>query len=54
MTPAARTRTAIELLDTIIAAARDGGASADVLIAREMAARRYAGSKDRRAIRALV
>lgn len=54
MTPAARTRTAIELLDTIIAAARDGGASADVLIARELAARRYAGSKDRRAIRALV
>lgn len=54
MTPAARTRTAIELLDTIIAAARDGGASADVLIARELAARRYAGSKDRRAIRGLV
>ncbi|PKP93725.1 MAG: RNA methyltransferase [Alphaproteobacteria bacterium HGW-Alphaproteobacteria-16] len=54
MTPAARTRTAIELLDAIIAAARDGGASADVLIARELAARRYAGSKDRRAIRALI
>ncbi len=54
MTPAARTRTAIELLDAIIAAARAGGASADVLIARELAARRYAGSKDRRAIRGLV
>lgn len=54
MTPAARTRTAIELLDAIILAAREGGASADVLIAREMAARRYAGSKDRRAIRTLV
>lgn len=54
MTPAARTRTAIELLDAIIAATRDGGASADVLIARELAARRYAGSKDRRAIRGLV
>ncbi|MFL9839399.1 RsmB/NOP family class I SAM-dependent RNA methyltransferase [Sphingomonas sp. ST-64] len=54
MTPAARTQTAIELLDAIIAAAREGGASADVLIARAMAARRYAGSKDRRAIRALI
>jgi 16S rRNA (cytosine967-C5)-methyltransferase len=54
MTPAARTQAAIELLDTIIVAARDGGASADVLIARGLAARRYAGSKDRRAIRALV
>ena len=54
MTPAARTQAAIELLDAIVAAARDGGASADVLIARGFAARRYAGSKDRRAIRELV
>lgn len=54
MTPAARTQAAIDLLDAIIVAARDGGASADVLIARGFAARRYAGSKDRRAIRALV
>lgn len=54
MTPAARTQAAIELLDQIIAAARDAGASADVLIQRGFAARRYAGSKDRRAIRALV
>ncbi|MCW4461301.1 RsmB/NOP family class I SAM-dependent RNA methyltransferase [Sphingomonas sp. BT-65] len=54
MTPAARTQTAIELLDQIIAAARDAGASADVLIQRGFAARRYAGSKDRRAIRNLV
>lgn len=54
MTPAARTRTAIELLDQIIVAARDGGASADVLIQRGFAARRYAGSKDRRAIRGLI
>lgn len=54
MTPAARTQTAIELLDQIIAAARDGGASADVLIQRGFAARRYAGSKDRRAIRGLI
>lgn len=54
MTPAARTQAAIELLDQIIAAARDGGASADVLIQRGFAARRYAGSKDRRAIRGLI
>lgn len=54
MTPAARVQAAIDLLDDIIAAARDGGASADVLIARYFAARRYAGAKDRRAVRALV
>lgn len=54
MTPAARTQAAIELLDQIIIAARDGGASADVLIQRGFAARRYAGSKDRRAIRGLI
>ncbi|HWK35969.1 RsmB/NOP family class I SAM-dependent RNA methyltransferase [Sphingomonas sp.] len=54
MTPAARTQAAIELLDGITAAARDGGAAADTLIARFFAARRYAGSKDRRAIRTLV
>lgn len=54
MTPAARTQAAIELLDLIIAAARDAGAAADVLIARYFAERRYAGSKDRRAVRTLV
>ncbi|URW76489.1 RsmB/NOP family class I SAM-dependent RNA methyltransferase [Sphingomonas donggukensis] len=54
MTPAARTQSAIDLLDAIIVAARDGGAAADTLIARYFAARRYAGSKDRRAVRALV
>jgi 16S rRNA (cytosine967-C5)-methyltransferase len=54
MTPSARTQTAIELLEQIVVAARDGGASADVLIQRGFAARRYAGSKDRRAIRGLV
>lgn len=54
MTPAARTQAAIELLDAIIAAARDEGAAADTLIARYFAARRYAGSKDRRAVRELV
>jgi len=54
MTPAARTQAAIELLDRIIAAAREGGAAADTLIARWFVERRYAGSKDRRAIRTLV
>lgn len=54
MTPAARTQAAIELLDKIVIAARDQGAAADTLIARWFAERRYAGSKDRRAIRELV
>lgn len=54
MTPAARIQAAIELLDTIIAAVREGGAAADTLIARYFASRRYAGSKDRRAVRELV
>ncbi|QIG80559.1 RsmB/NOP family class I SAM-dependent RNA methyltransferase [Stakelama tenebrarum] len=54
MTPAARIQSAIELLDAIIVAARDGGAAADTIIARWFAGRRYAGSKDRRAIRELV
>lgn len=54
MTPAARTQAAIELLDTIVAAAEQGGAAADTLIARYFATRRYAGSKDRRAVRELV
>lgn len=54
MRPAARTQAAIELLDAIITAAREGGAAADTTIARYFAARRYAGSKDRRAVRDLV
>jgi 16S rRNA (cytosine967-C5)-methyltransferase len=54
MTPSARTQAAIELLDQIIAGARDSGAAADTLIARYFATRRYAGSKDRRAVRELV
>ena len=54
MTPAARVQTAIELLDDIIAGAREGGAAADTLLARGLKARRYAGAKDRRAIRDLV
>lgn len=54
MTPAARVQTAIELLDAVIASARDNGASADVILAKGFRERRYAGSKDRRAIRDLV
>lgn len=54
MTPSARVQAAIELLDEIIISARDGGASADALAQRFFAARRYAGSKDRRAVRGLV
>lgn len=54
MTPPARTQAAIELLDEVIAATRGGGAAADTLIARYFATRRYAGSKDRRAVRELV
>jgi 16S rRNA (cytosine967-C5)-methyltransferase len=45
---------AIELLDEIAAAAREGGAAADTLIARWFKTRRFAGSKDRRAVRELV
>ena len=54
MTPAARVQAAIELLDQVSAAAQADGAAADTLIARYFAERRYAGSKDRRAVRELV
>ena len=54
MTPAARVQAAIELLDEIIAAARGGGAAADTIVMRYFKTRRYAGSKDRRAVRDLL
>ncbi len=54
MTPAAHAQAAIDLLDEVIVAARDGGPAADTLIARYFKTRRYAGSKDRRAVRDLV
>lgn len=54
MTPAARVQAAIEILDAVIAAARSGGASADRLAADWFRAHRFAGSKDRRAIRDLA
>lgn len=54
MTPAARVQAAIELLDEIVEAAKSKGAPADRLIASYFKQRRYAGSKDRRAVRELV
>jgi 16S rRNA (cytosine967-C5)-methyltransferase len=54
MTPAARVQAAIELLDAIVDAARTGGPAADSLVSAYFKARRYAGSKDRRAVRELV
>ncbi|RED15640.1 RsmB/NOP family class I SAM-dependent RNA methyltransferase [Parasphingopyxis lamellibrachiae] len=54
MRPAARLQAAIELLDEIIEATRGNGAAADTVIKRYFKTRRYAGSKDRRAVRELV
>ena len=54
MTPAARLQAAIEVLDEVIAAARDDGPPADSIVTRYFKQRRYAGSKDRRAVRELV
>jgi 16S rRNA (cytosine967-C5)-methyltransferase len=54
MTPGARVQSAIQILDLIIGAARSGGAAADTILARWFAGHRFAGSKDRRAIRELV
>ena len=54
MTPAARLAAAIEILDAVIIAARDAGAAADTIVQRYFASRRYAGAKDRRAVRELV
>jgi 16S rRNA (cytosine967-C5)-methyltransferase len=54
MRPGPRVQAAIELLDAIIAAAKSKGAPADRLISEYFRQRRYAGSKDRRAVRELV
>ena len=54
MTPSARVQAAIEILDEVIASARDDGPPADAIVTRYFKARRYAGSKDRRAVRDLV
>jgi 16S rRNA (cytosine967-C5)-methyltransferase len=54
MTPAARLQAAAEILDLVIASARDDGPPADSIVTRYFKTRRYAGSKDRRAVRELV
>ena len=54
MTPAARLQAASEILDEVIASARDDGPPADAIVTRYFKHRRYAGSKDRRAVRELV
>src|SRR6185295_16092224 len=54
MTPAARLQAAIEILDEVIVSARDDGPPADTIVTRYFKHRRYAGSKDRRAVRELV
>jgi 16S rRNA (cytosine967-C5)-methyltransferase len=54
VTPAARVKAAIDILDKVIEAARGQGAPADRIVAEWAKANRYAGSKDRRAVRELV
>lgn len=54
MTPAARVQAAIDILDLVIAAAKSGGAPADRIVSEWFRTRRFAGSKDRRAVRELV
>ncbi len=54
MTPAARVQAAIEILDEVIASARSDGPPADTIVQRYFKVRRYAGSKDRRAVRELA
>jgi 16S rRNA (cytosine967-C5)-methyltransferase len=54
MTPAARLQAAVEVLDEVIASARSDGPPADTIVTRYFKTRRYAGSKDRRAVRELV
>ena len=54
MTPSARVQAAIEILDEVIGSSQSDGPPADTLVARYFKTRRYAGSKDRRAVRELV
>src|SRR5438445_5604138 len=54
MTPAARLQAAIEVLDEVIASARADGPPADSIVTHYFKHRRYAGSKDRRAVREWV
>jgi 16S rRNA (cytosine967-C5)-methyltransferase len=54
VTPAARVQAAIEILENVIASVRADGAPADSIVTHYFKQRRYAGSKDRRAVRELV
>ena len=54
MTPAARLQASAEILDVVIVSTRDDGPPADSIVTRYFKTRRYAGSKDRRAVRELV
>lgn len=54
MTPGARVQASIDILDQVIAAARDNGPPADKIIAEWFRTRRFAGSSDRRSVRELV
>jgi 16S rRNA (cytosine967-C5)-methyltransferase len=54
VTPAARLQAAIEIVDEIIASVREDGPPADAIVTRYFKHRRYAGSKDRRAVREMV
>jgi 16S rRNA (cytosine967-C5)-methyltransferase len=54
MTPAARLQAAIEVLDEVIDSTVEDGPPADTIVTRYFKQRRYAGSKDRRAVRELV
>lgn len=54
MTPSARIQAAIEILDEVIASACEDGPPADAVVQRYFKTRRYAGSKDRRAVRELA
>jgi 16S rRNA (cytosine967-C5)-methyltransferase len=54
MTPAARVEAAIGLLDSVIASALAKGPPADRILADWFKVHRFAGSKDRRAVRELV
>ena len=54
MTPPARLQAAIDIVDRVIAAARSEGPPADRILADAFRNARFAGSKDRRAIRELV
>lgn len=50
----ARLQAAIEIVDAVLQSVADGGAAADVLVQRYFATRRYAGARDRAAVRDLV